>query len=507
MASLTEFAKLVGFFSYAREDDEDFRGELSALRSGIARELAACLGRRKGVDFDVWQDIVAIAPGRRWKAELDKAIAESAFFIPIVTPRAIRSAFCRHELEAFLAREQALGRDDLVFPILYIPVPDLRDTTKCRSDRVLTIVSERQRVDWCSYRHEEADGKVFRREIGRLCEAIAERLHETWISPEERARQDEDAERRAEAQARLRRAEQEARDREAIEAGRRAEAARIRREAEAAREAEARERLRQEAGRQQAPLTAAQERALKPGDSFREGAGLPEMIVVPPGQFLMGSPPGQGDDRERPQHEVTIARPFAVGKFAVTFAEWDACAAAGACRRDVSDEGWGRGRRPVINVSWNDAQAYAKWLAGVTGKPYRLLSEAEFEYAARAGSQTAYPWGDAITLNGQAMANCNGCGSPWDNKQTAPVGSFPANAFGLHDMVGNVWQWTEDCWNDSYQGAPADGSPWTSGDCGSRALRGGSWCYRPGYLRSAIRCRSDPGNWDNYAGFRLSRTF
>ena len=126
-------------------------------------------------------------------------------------------------------------------------------------------------------------------------------------------------------------------------------------------------------------------------------------------------------------------------------------------------------------MSWDDAQAYVKWLSSITGKAYRLLSEAEYEYAARAGSETKYPWGDDIKLNGKAMANCDGCGSQWDNKQTAPVGSFAANQFGLYDMVGNVWEWTEDCWNESYQGAPADGSAWTSGDCSRRVVRGGSW--------------------------------
>ena len=189
-------------------------------------------------------------------------------------------------------------------------------------------------------------------------------------------------------------------------------------------------------------LTAAQERSLKAGDSFKECGGCPEMIVVPAGRFTMGSP-GYGD--ERPPHDVTIAKPFAVSRFALTFDEWDACAARGDCNKNVSDSGWGRGRRPAINVNWDDAQAYVKWLSRITGRDYRLLSEAEYEYAARAGTQMAYPWGDEIKLNGETMANCNGCGSKWDVKQTAPVGSFAANRFDLYDMVGNVWQWTEDC--------------------------------------------------------------
>jgi formylglycine-generating enzyme required for sulfatase activity len=230
------------------------------------------------------------------------------------------------------------------------------------------------------------------------------------------------------------------------------------------------------------------------------------MIVVPAGRFMMGSRGGRGAKDEYPKHEVTIAKPFAVAKFALTFDEWDACAAHGGCRLNPSDRGWGRGRRPAINVSWADAQAYVRWLSGITGKPYRLLSEAEWEYAARAGTETKYPWGDDIKLKGRAMANCDGCGSQWDNKQTAPVGSFPANAFGLHDVAGNVWEWTEDCWNESYRGAPADGSPWTSGDCDTRVVRGGSWTLIPGNLRSANRNRFVTSGRSYHLGFRVART-
>ena len=194
-------------------------------------------------------------------------------------------------------------------------------------------------------------------------------------------------------------------------------------------------------------LTSAQERALKAGDSLKECGDCPDMIVVPAGRFTMGSPVGQGSDFERPAHDVTIAKPFAVAKFALTFDAWDACAANGDCAQHVGDSGWGRGRRPAINVSWDDAQTYVKWVSRITGKEYRLLSEAEYEYAARAGTQSKYPWGDGIKRDGKAMANCNGCGSQWDGKQTAPVGSFGANAFGLYDMVGNVYEWTKDCWN------------------------------------------------------------
>jgi formylglycine-generating enzyme required for sulfatase activity len=241
-------------------------------------------------------------------------------------------------------------------------------------------------------------------------------------------------------------------------------------------------------------------------DTFKECSNCPEMVVVPAGSFRMGSPasePGRGAD-EGPQHTVTFARQFAVGQFELTFDEWDACVADGGCNGyKPSDQGWGRGRRPVINVSWNDAKVYIAWLSNKTGKTYRLLTETEYEYAARAGTQTAYPLGNSI---GRNNANCNGCGSQWDFKQTAPVGSFAANGFGLYDMVGNVWQWTEDCYHESYSGAPADGSAWTSGDCSRRVVRGGSWGISWGVLRSAFRFRFTSGDQGSSLGFRVGRT-
>ncbi|MGO9461378.1 MAG: SUMF1/EgtB/PvdO family nonheme iron enzyme [Rhodomicrobium sp.] len=242
--------------------------------------------------------------------------------------------------------------------------------------------------------------------------------------------------------------------------------------------------------------------------AFRDCPDCPEMVPVPAGSFMMGTSPSdkEGDDDERSQHEVRIAKAFAVGKFTVTFDEWKACADDGGCKSypSPSDSGWGKGRRPVIDVSWSDAQEYVTWLNGkVRGQPYRLLSEAEWEYAARAGTQTRYSWGDSI---GNNRANCNGCGSQWDGKQTAPVGSFAPNAFGLYDMRGNVWQWTEDCYKDNYNGAPAGGSALTTGDCSRRVLRGGSWNFYSTFLRSANRYRYLAGYRNDDIGFRLART-
>ena len=196
------------------------------------------------------------------------------------------------------------------------------------------------------------------------------------------------------------------------------------------------------------------------------------MVDIPAGRFRMGALKRGGYDNEKPVHTVTVPA-FKLGKFEVTFTQWDACVADGGCGRYTPyDAGWGRGNRPVINVSWDDIQLFIDWLNDKTGGNYRLPTEAEWEYAVRAGSTTEYSWGNSIGSN---RANCDGCGSRWDNRQTAPVGSFSANAWGLHDLHGNVWEWVQDCWNKNYKGAPTDGRAWTSGDCGRRVIRGGSW--------------------------------
>ena len=239
---------------------------------------------------------------------------------------------------------------------------------------------------------------------------------------------------------------------------------------------------------------------------FRDCDQCPEMIEVPAGSFMMGSPSGEASrsNNEGPVHKVTIGDAFAVGVYEVTFDEWDACRRGGGCSHNPPDRGWGRGSRPVINVSWEDAQAYVRWLSRETGERYRLLSESEWEYVARAGTKTRYYWGDAV---GRNQANCDGCGSRWDGKQTAPVGSFPANAYGLHDVHGNVREWVEDCWHGSYRGAPADGSAWTVGkSCERRVLRGGSWYSVPQGLRSADRGRLPAGVRYGFTGFRVART-
>ena len=254
------------------------------------------------------------------------------------------------------------------------------------------------------------------------------------------------------------------------------------RERQAAREAAERERLPLEASAEAAYRNLRESAAASPGgvgeafaEALQSGGRGPVMVVIPAGSFRMGclSNDDKCYENGKPVHEVTILAPFALSVYEVTFAEWDACVVAGGCRGyEPDDLGWGRGSHPVVLVSWDDAQAYASWLSAQTGADYRLPSESEWEYAARAGTVTRYHWGDWIGAN---HANCAECGSPWGNERTAPVGSFAPNAFGLHDMLGNVWEWVQDCWNVTYKGAPSDGSAWLQGDCNDRVIRGGYW--------------------------------
>ena len=244
------------------------------------------------------------------------------------------------------------------------------------------------------------------------------------------------------------------------------------------------------------------------GAVFRDCADVcPRMVKIPPGQFMMGSPatePGRFTN-EGPVHQVSIGYAFAVSQSPITFAQWDACVAENGCGGyRPGDHRWGRANRPVINVNWDDAQAYVRWLSGKTGRTYRLLSEAEYEYANRAGTATAYWWGDK---GGGGHAVCDGCGSQWDKRQTAPVGSFPPNPFGLYDTTGNVWLWTQDCYAWSYSGTPSDGAANASGDCGRRVLRGGSWYDFPSALRSAVRGPAPAGSRGSFYGFRVARTY
>ncbi len=232
--------------------------------------------------------------------------------------------------------------------------------------------------------------------------------------------------------------------------------------------------------------------------SFRDCIDCPEVVVLPSGRFTMGA----DDERESfgPARDAIITRSFAISRTEITFREYDVCVQAGGCRGNISDHGWGRGDRPVINVSWPDARAYADWLSRTTKHRYRLPTEEEWEYAARAGSPARYFWGAEV---GTGLANCRGCGTPWSGRQSAPVAQFEPNAFGLYDMHGNVSEWVADCWIDR-SGGPGD-SGGASSDCAARVTRGGDWYYVAALSTSAARKPNAP-NLNSYTiGFRIVR--
>ncbi len=242
---------------------------------------------------------------------------------------------------------------------------------------------------------------------------------------------------------------------------------------------------------------------------------FPQMVTLPKGQFLMGSPLDEVGRRHLvPQHMVHIDYVFAVGKCPVTFDQWDFCVKNGGTKYSPSDNGWGRGSRPVINVSWDDIQLYLSWLSNFTGNTYRLLSEAEWEYAARAGSQTTYSFGDDEKELGRYAWFYENSGKThpevWffqnSSGMTQPVGEKLPNTFGLYDMHGNVGEWTQDCWHENYNGAPTDGSAWTTGKCYERVLRGGSWNRLPNDMRVTARDGNSTALRENYAGFRVAKT-
>jgi len=246
--------------------------------------------------------------------------------------------------------------------------------------------------------------------------------------------------------------------------------------------------------------TAASKRRFR--DPLQNGDLGPELVMLKGGKFDHGDLTGRGDGDEKPVRSISLAYPFAIGIYEVTFEEYDKfCEATEKAKPD--DSGWGRGRRPVINVTWNDAVAYTKWLSEQTGKTYRLPSDTEWEYVARAETKSRFWWGRKV---GKDKANCAGCGSLWDAEKTARVGKFAPNPFGLHDTAGNVFEWAADCYHDSFAEAPRDGKPLEkAAGCGKRVIRGGAWSFPPKEVRSANRWRDFPSRSSDDTGFRVLR--
>ena len=243
----------------------------------------------------------------------------------------------------------------------------------------------------------------------------------------------------------------------------------------------------------------------KPGLIFSDCHDCPELVVIPSGNFIMGLK--DSGKFSQPEHKVKIIKPFAMGRFEVKFSEWTACLIGGGCKNNPDDHQWGRKNRPVINITYFDVKEYLTWISEKTGFLYRLPSEAEWEYANRAGTRTLWWWGDKV---GKNHANCKDCKSPWSdggNKThgTAPVGMFKPNPFGLYDTTANVFEWVNDCWNESYHGAPQNGTSWLKGNCNFRVIRGGSFYYFSKVGRSAYRSKNPPNVKSYWLGFRVLR--
>jgi formylglycine-generating enzyme required for sulfatase activity len=233
------------------------------------------------------------------------------------------------------------------------------------------------------------------------------------------------------------------------------------------------------------------------GAESKDCAACPAMIPLPAGSFMMGS--NIGDPSEKPPHYVSIAAAFAISRYVVTVGQWNACADVNGCPK-LSTENSSMKNAPARDLSWDDAQAYVNWLSKVTGKTYRLPTEAEWEYADRAGTTTKYWWGDQMR---KGVANCKACGDPYHKEAPEPVGSFAANPIGLYDMNGNVWEWVSDCWHNSYKGAPTDGSTWDTPGCNMRVIRGGSWREGDDYMLSSTRFKYSPSVRQSQNGFRV----
>jgi formylglycine-generating enzyme required for sulfatase activity len=234
--------------------------------------------------------------------------------------------------------------------------------------------------------------------------------------------------------------------------------------------------------------------------TIKDCDACPVMVALSPRPFTMGS--NNSDPSERPAHKVALHTPFAIGKYEITVGQWRECVKASVCPA-MPSLGNVPDNLPMRDVSWDEAQLYLKWLSTVSGKPYRLPTEAEWEYAARGGTATRYWWGDQMK---GGNSSCEGCGEPWTAERPPPVGSFAANPFGLNDMNGSVWEWVQDCWHSTYKGAPEDGSAWVDGTCQARVIRGGSWRENGSYMLSTTRFKYDASVRQSQNGFRVARS-
>ena len=536
--------KPIGFWSYSSSDDEHSRGRLSQLRALLAAELQQKIGR--SLKVNIFQDVAAIPPGTEWEKQIRDAINGSFFLIPIVTPALLQSEWCCQEITLFRQREATtLRRKDLILPLHYISVDDL-DASRpedCHDPEVFNFLRSRQWIDFRRQRLKNTESEDVALRVEAMADAICSALRRPG------GNLDEEEARKKSAEARARADQERERTRQAAATA----AERQRQEGDATATREAKEKAREEERRKNEadekrrrasgaiPVEVGSPgrneiRYFVPGDGQREWfvdhpAG-PEMVVVPAGSFMMGSPESEPQrwDGEGPQHKITIGKPFAVGRHAVTRGQFSAFVNDTSHNTENGATVWtGKELKldpyrswrnpgflqddshPVVCVNWNDARAYSAWLSETTGQTYRFLTEAEWEYVARAGTTTPFWWGPSITAT---QANYNGkytypAGrSKGEYREaTVPVASFEVNPWGLFNVHGNVWEWCEDIMHSDYNGAPVDGFAWArGGDSSRRVVRGGSWNSNPEYLRSAHRDGHAAGIRISLFGFRVGRT-
>ena len=533
----------IGFWSYSRDDDTDSFGWLKKTRVRLTARLRQKMGTR---NTRIWQDQEAIRTGDDWEKRIETAIAESSFFVPIVTRGFLKSEWCCKELLLFAERAKTLKRDDLIFPFYYVSVggPNNLVASDCHDPRVLDVLRKRQWVDFTLREWHasdldngnDADAKALRLQLDDLATHIHDALTLVQVVVASPAAATGAPSSPARA---------------TMPTGTRGVASTVWLPAISTsgvtpgRSSAATASATPAAARVPPPPAPA-----KPGVITRDAPDLPEMVLIPPGDYLRGVPTAESqredtdDDDARPVARVTIQQPFWMGQYPVTWGEFAAFIdstghkmpnEAYTYEPDAKGE-WSYQKRdnrnwrnpgfkqtvrdPVVCVNHEDALAYIAWLNQRTGGGYRLPSEAEWEYAARAGTETARYWGDGMeqahlyaNMADQSLRKPMGpaeAGRSFIDGDdgyvfTSPVGSFKANGFGLHDMLGNVWEWCADTWHGSYEGAPTDGSAWAAGGSAYRVLRGGSWFFVARFVRSANRYARDPSVRYDRFGFRCAR--
>ncbi len=466
------------FMSYAHRDDDYHLGAITELCNVLSSAVSVAIGE----DFEIFLDRKDIRWGQHWPSELKGGVAGGRFLIPVLSPSFFNSDYCRQELTEFFEFERQAKRNDLILPIYYVKTPHLENQAKRDSDPFAKVISERQYRDWRDLRHLPLTDPKVRRKLDSLAEEIVQAIERS-----EEAFPSTAADRAFDMPV----SDEVSFQNEGLEEGAPSDPEAF------VRKARSRGLM---DGSQTSFVQCSPIDLSKPGTVFRDIDKLwcPEMVVIPTGTFIMGSPIDEEghEENEEPEHRVWFEKPFALGVYPVTFDEFDHyCIETG--RRKPNDEGWGRGQRPVINMNFDDAEAYLAWLSEVSEQTYRLPSEAEWEYACRAGTKTPFSFGASISKEQARFSR--------DSKNTCQVGHYPANAFGLFDMHGNVWEWCCDCWNKTYDGAPSDGTSWKKENIARRTIRGGYWSNDERYLRSACRVGVPRDEESNGIGFRCAR--